>query len=730
MGKKTAIEKVLGIEPELNPIGESMASLIDSIRGINPGKSVESVQAPKTTSESTSYVAKSISKSSSQSSIISLTANLLPALDLPKSRLSHMISAEFYEETNDVQNHRRLASETPSSMFTIEFPLDKSSFMPTFPLVNEDDYNEIIETNQYDSEEQIEQIILHYSATDINSPEQSPNVVNEWLSATNDSEKRFQSLGRKLMHKKILKIDETDSNNISAFSLSRDDKNLNENIASFGYILITNEDFQVYENYISPELFDLLKITSNHSASSIRVQTNQVVKCIHWQSPAPPAIFDKSISGKMTVKKGSLLSLVGLLISQESVADPDYLKDMLSTYRYYSHPIDICRILIIRYMEIYHDLINESYYSGKSQLESNAFTQMRILNVFKKWTTDFTEDFVDYKQLDHLLSEFLTAYVLTDPKRSMFATNIMEKIVERQSVGRLGHISVSEEFTTTFKQTLEEDTFKSEANLITSASFKSVNSLAMRRGSQWSQPVIDTQTIKSDDAIFDKKSIIDSSSKSIMKSRTGSMDFLRKSPSSYKSPSYISSILTKKKSTISTSYESDRRSSHISASGIDDNQMNIGDFDPDEIGTQLTLLEQQQFAGIPIFEFYNQKFSLFFIHLTKRWNSKTNKELLAPNLVLFIQWFNHVASSFASEVVKQLKLKKRVSTLKRIIYIAHFCLKNQNYNTCFEIVAGLNSTAIQRLKQTWKALPKKYLDVWDIVNNVVSNESNLRLFFF
>jgi hypothetical protein len=50
-------------------------------------------------------------------------------------------------------------------------------------------------------------------------------------------------------------------------------------------------------------------------------------------------------------------------------------------------------------------------------------------------------------------------------------------------------------------------------------------------------------------------------------------------------------------------------------------------------------------------------------------------------------------------------------------------LRYSNYNTCFEIVAGLNMAAISRLKHTWKALPKKYADTWEYLNQIVSNES-------
>lgn len=143
-------------------------------------------------------------------------------------------------------------------------------------------------------------------------------------------------------------------------------------------------------------------------------------------------------------------------------------------------------------------------------------------------------------------------------------------------------------------------------------------------------------------------------------------------------------------------------------------QVTILDVDPDELARQLTVLEHELFRSISLHEFYCQA-----------WSHKTSKNKLAPNLVKFIRYFNHVATGAASEVVRQTNIKARVSVLKKFIYVAHTCIKWANYNTCFEIVAGLNLGPITRLKRTWKALPKKYWDVWNELNQIVSSEGEL-----
>ncbi|KAI9202628.1 ras guanine nucleotide exchange factor domain-containing protein [Polychytrium aggregatum] len=137
-------------------------------------------------------------------------------------------------------------------------------------------------------------------------------------------------------------------------------------------------------------------------------------------------------------------------------------------------------------------------------------------------------------------------------------------------------------------------------------------------------------------------------------------------------------------------------------------------FRPEDLAAQITLIEHRNFTSIKMHEFHHQA-----------WTSKL-KTKLAPNLVNFIDFFNRIAYGVASELVSEPKIKTRVTLLKRWIFVAHQCLKLRNYNTVFEIVAGLNMGCVSRLKKTWKALSKKYWDVWEMLNHVVSNEGSYR----
>ena len=128
------------------------------------------------------------------------------------------------------------------------------------------------------------------------------------------------------------------------------------------------------------------------------------------------------------------------------------------------------------------------------------------------------------------------------------------------------------------------------------------------------------------------------------------------------------------------------------------------------VGQQLGLIEQSLFKSIPLHEFYQQG-----------WNDKATQK--SPKLQKLIAWFNSVASGLAAEIVCQKDIKIRVSVVKQLIDAANDCLRSSNYNTCFEIVAGLNMSAISRLKKTWKLVPKKYMTTMEYLNGIVSNES-------
>jgi len=55
----------------------------------------------------------------------------------------------------------------------------------------------------------------------------------------------------------------------------------------------------------------------------------------------------------------------------------------------------------------------------------------------------------------------------------------------------------------------------------------------------------------------------------------------------------------------------------------------------------------------------------------------------------------------ATCVVKQKDVQSRTQIIKQFIMLAWECMTLNNFNTSYAIVAGLNSSAIVRLKRCW-----------------------------
>lgn len=548
---------------------------------------------------------------------LSIATSGLHSMNIFIPQLSSSSSIAENPVARTSNSHVKSSSEVPSSIFTVDF-LDSSSFAQGgyLEVMLEDEFNDSpssLNTPSSITHEMYTSPSTRFeddNASESYNKHTNLNMIDNWNASHSTQKKKLVTLDNKNSKVQANILDESLlSMNASASGVTEKVKEI-ELVSSIGKILVPHENLLIYEKFCPSDLLIELQLTSNTRLLDISDKDERVV---FWQSPPPSAIFDKTQSGKLTVKKGTLFSLVSLLISQESVADPDYLNDILTTYRYFSNPIDVCRILVLRYMEIHHAFVSQSNYAGKSQDEANAFTQMRILNAFKKWSSEFIDDFLDCKGLKQLVTHFMNTYVKSDSKRSIFAVNILERIaekeecllskgVEEQTLGS----SMSSPYCLDTRISTSE-LVKSELNAtnILHTSYKSSASLATGRPSMFTSPV----SIKSEDG-SDGKSIQESSS-FIKFMRSGSIDFLRKSPTS---PKRTASFLPKKRPTVPIPTEStERRSSRVSCTSTSSSPgmyscSSIADFDPDDIVMQLTLLEQQQFVGIPISEFFNQKY--------------------------------------------------------------------------------------------------------------------------
>nr|CAG4710913.1 unnamed protein product [Naegleria fowleri] len=111
---------------------------------------------------------------------------------------------------------------------------------------------------------------------------------------------------------------------------------------------------------------------------------------------------------------------------------------------------------------------------------------------------------------------------------------------------------------------------------------------------------------------------------------------------------------------------------------------------------QLTLISFRLFEKLRPKEFLNLNWM------------KENRRKKAPNIYTMINLSNEIGMWVATEILNYEEPKERSIVMKRFIKIASECEKIHNYNTMYDIVSGLNSNPIHRLKKSWELVPEKW----------------------
>ncbi|EPZ33198.1 Guanine-nucleotide dissociation stimulator CDC25 domain-containing protein [Rozella allomycis CSF55] len=92
-----------------------------------------------------------------------------------------------------------------------------------------------------------------------------------------------------------------------------------------------------------------------------------------------------------------------------------------------------------------------------------------------------------------------------------------------------------------------------------------------------------------------------------------------------------------------------------------------------------------------------------------------------------IQRFNFVTQWVITEILSSTSIKERSRCLRHFILTAQKLLNLKNFNCSKAIVTALQSASIHRLRHTWDMLPKKYSNIYQSVNSIVSAERNYEL---
>ena len=113
---------------------------------------------------------------------------------------------------------------------------------------------------------------------------------------------------------------------------------------------------------------------------------------------------------------------------------------------------------------------------------------------------------------------------------------------------------------------------------------------------------------------------------------------------------------------------------------------------PEEVSEIMTKEDSRLFQNLNVDEFSGQA-----------WSSKLDSGVG----VLTHRW-NKLGRWVASEIVNNGNHKQRLEILKRFVIILDDVFKNNNFFAAMAVLSGLNHSAVQRMKKTWRSLPEKY----------------------
>eukprot|EP00732_Lithocolla_globosa_P002989 Lithocolla_globosa_v1_NODE_2195_length_2116_cov_31.512858.p1 type:complete len:667 gc:universal NODE_2195_length_2116_cov_31.512858:105-2105(+) len=98
------------------------------------------------------------------------------------------------------------------------------------------------------------------------------------------------------------------------------------------------------------------------------------------------------------------------------------------------------------------------------------------------------------------------------------------------------------------------------------------------------------------------------------------------------------------------------------------------------------------------------------------------------NFLNFSNRFSRMTFWVTTEILLNEKLEKRVKFVKKFIEIAQTLYELNNFNTCFGILSGLQHSAIDRLKSTWKKVPNSHIECLDSLKSLMDPSRNMKTY--
>mmetsp|Transcript_16038 Transcript_16038/g.22271 ORF Transcript_16038/g.22271 Transcript_16038/m.22271 type:complete len:457 (+) Transcript_16038:73-1443(+) len=109
------------------------------------------------------------------------------------------------------------------------------------------------------------------------------------------------------------------------------------------------------------------------------------------------------------------------------------------------------------------------------------------------------------------------------------------------------------------------------------------------------------------------------------------------------------------------------------------------------------------------------------------WNKK-EKEILAPNISAMIKQFNLFSNWVSCALVTQVTLEGRVETLKKFIDLMDELQTLNNFNGMMEVLSGINSSSVRRMKKTFAALDADCTKKFEKVEELLAHKFSYKVY--
>eukprot|EP01087_Luapelamoeba_hula_P001179 TRINITY_DN1092_c0_g1_i1.p1 TRINITY_DN1092_c0_g1~~TRINITY_DN1092_c0_g1_i1.p1 ORF type:complete len:408 (-),score=59.97 TRINITY_DN1092_c0_g1_i1:89-1312(-) len=135
---------------------------------------------------------------------------------------------------------------------------------------------------------------------------------------------------------------------------------------------------------------------------------------------------------------------------------------------------------------------------------------------------------------------------------------------------------------------------------------------------------------------------------------------------------------------------------------------------PTVVAQQMTLQIFDMFSLIQPFELLNQNWQ------------KPDKAKLAPTLDALTQRFNDISYWVSTEIVCCQGVKDQASLIKRFVATLDRLVGMNNFFSLMAIIAGLDNTAVKRLKPVWELVPERFLLALHKLEELMSPSHNFK----